>query len=497
MGTSLTGLTPATTYDALIKVGDNGPIDGTLKTLSDGLGNDLPMQASTAGVNFTGTLSQSGTAVPTAAEVAAKQDTLVSGTNIKTINSTSILGSGNLVVSASPSGVAGAIQFSDGSAFASDAANLFWDDTNNRLGIGTNAPATTLDIQGSGSSFTTFSFNVSNSSSQSLFKIRDDGTINASASSLSLSSFVNANDAVIGSSSLLSARLGIKGSGSTSATTSLLVQNSAGSTSLKVTDDQQVTGFSGAQLQFRLGFTSAGQSISTREGQFSVGLIDANQSAALRFLTLGTGSTYIDGYTEGVSKAQNYPLFIGSRASNTGALVTNSTTQENGTQTIFGSAVSDASALVQINSTTRGFLPPRMTTTQKNAISSPATGLVVYDSTTKSPGYYDGTNWGYTGGALQNAAGNSGTLNISFADGNIVNLTLNANTTLAFSNSVIGTYIIQVTQGATGANTLTYPASVKWSGGTAPTLTTTVGKTDILTFYHDGTSFFGTYSLNY
>lgn len=53
MGTSLTGLTPATTYDALIKVGDNGPIDGTLKTLSDGLGNDLPMQVSTETVNFT------------------------------------------------------------------------------------------------------------------------------------------------------------------------------------------------------------------------------------------------------------------------------------------------------------------------------------------------------------------------------------------------------------------------------------------------------------
>lgn len=53
MGTSLLGLTPATTYDALIKVGDNGPIDGTLKTLSDGLGNDLPMQVSTETVNFT------------------------------------------------------------------------------------------------------------------------------------------------------------------------------------------------------------------------------------------------------------------------------------------------------------------------------------------------------------------------------------------------------------------------------------------------------------
>jgi len=36
---------------------------------------------------------------------------------------------------------------------------------------------------------------------------------------------------------------------------------------------------------------------------------------------------------------------------------------------------------VQINSTTQGFLPPRMTTTQKNAIATPASGLVVYDTT--------------------------------------------------------------------------------------------------------------------
>lgn len=41
----------------------------------------------------------------------------------------------------------------------------------------------------------------------------------------------------------------------------------------------------------------------------------------------------------------------------------------------------DASALLNVNSTTQGFLPPRMTTTQKNAIASPAAGLVVYDTT--------------------------------------------------------------------------------------------------------------------
>jgi hypothetical protein len=38
-------------------------------------------------------------------------------------------------------------------------------------------------------------------------------------------------------------------------------------------------------------------------------------------------------------------------------------------------------AKLQIDSTTQGFLPPRMTTTQKNAIATPASGLVVYDTT--------------------------------------------------------------------------------------------------------------------
>jgi hypothetical protein len=51
------------------------------------------------------------------------------------------------------------------------------------------------------------------------------------------------------------------------------------------------------------------------------------------------------------------------------------------------------SAILQADSTTKGFLPPRMTTTQKNAIASPATGLQIYDTTLNRPCFYDGTTW--------------------------------------------------------------------------------------------------------
>jgi hypothetical protein len=50
--------------------------------------------------------------------------------------------------SAAASGTDGAIQFASGGTFSSDASNLVWDDTNNRLGIGTTTPAYKLDVAG-------------------------------------------------------------------------------------------------------------------------------------------------------------------------------------------------------------------------------------------------------------------------------------------------------------------------------------------------------------
>ena len=58
-----------------------------------------------------------------------------------------------------------------------------------------------------------------------------------------------------------------------------------------------------------------------------------------------------------------------------------------------GTTSPDTDAILHLSSTTKGFLPPKMTTTQKNAISSPPSGLVLYDTTTNKLCVYNGTSW--------------------------------------------------------------------------------------------------------
>ena len=255
----------------------------------------------------------------------AVQETLVSGTNIKTINSTSLLGSGDITISANPSGVAGAIQFSDGSAFASDAANLFWDDTNNRLGVGTNAPTKQLQITNSTVNAVMYADIGTNAGVY--FGNLNNGETFITNNGLFNTAFTRSGNVGVGTGTFsnpsVSARLHVKGSGSTSATTSLLVQNSGGTGLLTLKDNGDCT----------LGASSDFGNIS------------------------GTGCFF------------RFSLAVGTLSNAT------------------------ASAILQADSTTRGFLPPRMTTTQKNAIATPSSGLVVYDSTTNKLCCYNGSTW--------------------------------------------------------------------------------------------------------
>jgi hypothetical protein len=74
----------------------------------------------------------------------------------------------------------------------------------------------------------------------------------------------------------------------------------------------------------------------------------------------------------------------------------------NGTSTVgrvgIGTAAPNSSALLDITSETLGFLPPRMTTTQRDAITSPATGLQIYNTTTNANNFYNGSAWVVAGG---------------------------------------------------------------------------------------------------
>ena len=53
----------------------------------------------------------------------------------------------------------------------------------------------------------------------------------------------------------------------------------------------------------------------------------------------------------------------------------------------------DPSSLLEMRSTDKGLLIPRLTTTQRDAITTPATGLMIYNSTTNSFNFYNGSTW--------------------------------------------------------------------------------------------------------
>lgn len=74
-------------------------------------------------------------------------------------------------------------------------------------------------------------------------------------------------------------------------------------------------------------------------------------------------------------------------------------------------------ALLELRSTTSGFLLPKMTEVQKNAIVGPTEGLIVYQTNaTKGFKYYNGSAWTEFGGAADNFGSHEAEMNISLED---------------------------------------------------------------------------------
>lgn len=99
-----------------------------------------------------------------------------------------------------------------------------------------------------------------------------------------------------------------------------------------------------------------------------------------------------------------------------------------------GISVPNTSAIVDITSTTNGLLIPRMTAANKAAISSPATGLMIYQTDGTTGFYYYNAGWNYIG-------------SVAYAAG--TGLTLTASTSFSLTTPV------SVANGGTGAATFT------------------------------------------
>ncbi|MFA5991743.1 MAG: helix-turn-helix domain-containing protein, partial [Candidatus Doudnabacteria bacterium] len=79
------------------------------------------------------------------------------------------------------------------------------------------------------------------------------------------------------------------------------------------------------------------------------------------------------------------------------------------TQLAVGTSTPVASAILQLESTNKGFLAPRMTTLERDAIVSPVAGLMVFNNDTNAYNVYNGTAWGAIGSGSGNGNVATGT----------------------------------------------------------------------------------------
>ena len=96
------------------------------------------------------------------------------------------------------------------------------------------------------------------------------------------------------------------------------------------------------------------------------------------------------------------------------------------------------------------------------------------------------------------SANSSTAITILLTNGTVQIITLTGNATITMPTATSGkSFIMFLKQDATGSRSVTW-STVKWAGGTAPTITATASRQDIFSFFADGTNWYGaTLGLNY
>ena len=264
------------------------------------------------------------------------------------------------------SGTVGRVLFEGTGNVVSESANLFWDNTNGRLGIGTSSPNRPLHVVGQ-STFNNLIFNDTSATTvHTNIELKSDnayetGLLLRSTTGLRWQIYVNnytSNNFIFYNYKLGAQAMMIAGG-----TNNLLI-NTTTDAGFKL----DVNG----TARFQSDVTVAN---SLMKMYVTGGAIRFEQLGGagfpIAFLQNGSVYQYIDQATTNIAFRNDYSFVM----------------------TTGNTSTINASAKMQIDSTTKGFLPPRMTTTQKNAIASPATGLQVYDTTLNQMSYYNGTTW--------------------------------------------------------------------------------------------------------
>jgi hypothetical protein len=304
------------------------------------------------------------------------------------------------------SGTVGRVLFEGTGNVVQESANLFWDNTNGRLGIGTSSPAAILHTRtASAFTFARIETTASSGSLGSAIEFKN-GTNTTTIGSNLTRTYIYSGQGVtenvtinhtgnVGINTTTDAgyKLDVNGTARVSGALTLGTGTSvASSISYGTTYGVTIWGNTGSNsdllltdrggnLRFRI--VNGGNILQTSSviNDISIGVVT---SVAKSIVANGTYGMTITG---GV--ASLYNLSLVENTGNNGIFIDSSGNAKVG---VYNSTY-NSSAILEAVSTTKGFLPPRGSNAQMLAIASPATGLIFFDNTNNKLNCYDGTTW--------------------------------------------------------------------------------------------------------